>query len=148
MRYSLPQDFYELLQIAYGDQKASKMAQIMLEKPRITVRANTIRTSQQDLFNRFEQLGFLVQKTRYSQHGIRFQEPPKGNFFQMQEFKSGHFEIQDEGSQLLAARVDAKPKELVLDYCAGSGGKTLAFAPFMYNKGCVYLHDIRKTAQI
>jgi len=61
--------------------------------------------------------------------------PPKGNFFQMQEFKNGHFEVQDEGSQLLASRVDAKPKQIVLDYCSGSGGKSLAFAPFMYNSG-------------
>jgi 16S rRNA (cytosine967-C5)-methyltransferase len=66
----------------------------------------------------------------------------------MQEFKYGHFEVQDEASQLLAMRVDARPGDLVLDYCGGSGGKTLAFAPFMHNKGQIYLHDIRKSVLI
>ena len=42
-------------------------------------------------------------------------------------------------------RVDARPGDLVLDFCGGSGGKTLAFSPFMHNKGQVYLHDIRKS---
>jgi 16S rRNA (cytosine967-C5)-methyltransferase len=42
-------------------------------------------------------------------------------------------------------RVDCKPGDLVLDYCGGSGGKSLGFAPFMHNKGQIYLHDIRKS---
>lgn len=42
-------------------------------------------------------------------------------------------------------RVDAKPGDIVLDYCGGSAGKSLAFAPFMNNKGQIYLHDIRKS---
>ena len=45
-------------------------------------------------------------------------------------------------------RVDAKPKQTILDYCAGSGGKTLAFAPFMQNTGQIYLHDIRKSVEV
>ena len=43
-------------------------------------------------------------------------------------FVEGLFEIQDEASQICALRVECKPKERVLDYCAGSGGKSLAFA--------------------
>ena len=41
-------------------------------------------------------------------------------------------------------RVDAKPKDLIVDYCGGSGGKSLAFAPSMHNSGQIFLHDIRK----
>jgi len=59
------------------------------------------------------------------------------------EFKAGFFEIQDEGSQLIANHVTASPGDHILDYCAGSGGKTLAFAPKMKNKGQIYLYDIR-----
>lgn len=66
----------------------------------------------------------------------------------MPEFKKGLFEVQDEGSQLLAALVKAEPGQLVMDYCAGSGGKTLAFAPLMHNKGQIFLHDIRSYALI
>ena len=43
-------------------------------------------------------------------------------------------------------RVDARPKDIVLDYCGGSAGKTLVFAPFMHNSGQIYIHDIRKSA--
>ena len=42
-------------------------------------------------------------------------------------------------------RVDVKPKQTVLDYCGGSGGKSLAFAPFMHNTGQIWVHDIRKS---
>ena len=66
----------------------------------------------------------------------------------MAEFKKGHFEVQDEASQLLAMRVDCKPKQTVLDYCGGSAGKTLGFAPFMQNSGQIYVHDIRKSVII
>ena len=45
-------------------------------------------------------------------------------------------------------RVDCKPKETVLDYCGGSAGKTLAFAPYMQNTGQIYVHDIRKSIVI
>ncbi|KAL8450430.1 hypothetical protein Emed_002518 [Eimeria media] len=60
----------------------------------------------------------------------------------MPEFQRGYFEIQDEASQLAALKVAAKPGDKVLDYCAGSGGKTLAFGPRMENKGKIYLHDV------
>jgi len=56
------------------------------------------------------------------------------------------FEVQDEGSQLIADLIEATPRDHVLDYCAGSGGKTLAFAPKMQHKGQIYLHDVRLPA--
>lgn len=45
-------------------------------------------------------------------------------------------------------RVNAKPGDIVLDYCGGSGGKSLAYAPFMQNKGSIFVHDIRKNVLI
>jgi len=83
----------------------------------------------------FRNNGWKVVPTEYAPNGIKFIEKPNGNLFGLAEFKKGHFEIQDEGSQLLAMRVNAKPGDVVLDYCGGSGGKSLAFAPFMHNKG-------------
>lgn len=66
------------------------------------------------------------------------------NFFSLDLFKKGFFEIQDEGSQLVSLRIKTKPGDCVLDYCGGSAGKTLAFAPYMQNKGQIFVHDIRK----
>ncbi len=112
-----------------------RVSKIMNEEPKLTVRANTMRTSRAELLKKFKELGWQTQKTKFAPHGIRFISPPEGNLFKLAEFKKGHFEVQDEASQLLAMRVDAKPKQTILDYCAGSGGKTLAFAPFMQNSG-------------
>ena len=61
------------------------------------------------------------------------------------EFRSGLFELQDEGSQLVAQLIRAKEGDEVLDFCAGSGGKSLAFASSMRGKGQIYLHDVRSS---
>lgn len=59
-------------------------------------------------------------------------------------FQTGGIEIQDEGSQLVSALINARPGEKILDYCAGGGGKSLAMAGDMDNKGAVYAFDIDK----
>jgi 16S rRNA (cytosine967-C5)-methyltransferase len=69
-------------------------------------------------------------------------------FLDMPEFQQGHFEVQDEASQIVAGLIKPKPGHAILDYCAGSGGKTLAFAPTTENKGQIYLHDVMKSALI
>ncbi len=64
--------------------------------------------------------------------GLRLSK--RGPIFTSATFKKGHFEVQDEGSQMVAALVDAKPGMKVIDFCAGAGGKTLAIAAAMKNK--------------
>lgn len=56
-------------------------------------------------------------------------------------YLKGWFEVQDEGSQVVSALVGAKPGEQILDYCAGAGGKSLAMAADMENKGQIFAHD-------
>jgi len=56
-------------------------------------------------------------------------------------YQRGHFEVQDEGSQIVSQLVSAKPGEQILDYCAGAGGKTLALAGMMEKKGQIYSYD-------
>jgi 16S rRNA (cytosine967-C5)-methyltransferase len=56
-------------------------------------------------------------------------------------FREGRFEVQDEGSQLLAALLDPKRGEMVVDFCAGAGGKTLALGAAMRNTGRLYAFD-------
>lgn len=62
----------------------------------------------------------------------------------MPAFKEGRVEVQDEGSQVAAALAGAKPGQLVVDYCAGAGGKALAIAADMANKGRLILYDVSK----
>ncbi|WP_455475826.1 RsmB/NOP family class I SAM-dependent RNA methyltransferase [Bartonella sp. B17] len=59
-------------------------------------------------------------------------------------FQKGHFEIQDLGSQIVAHLIEAKAGMQVLDYCAGAGGKTLALAANMNNRGQIYVYDLDK----
>lgn len=60
------------------------------------------------------------------------------------EYHKGIVEIQDLSSQICGLKIDAQPGQHVLDYCAGSGGKTLVFGPKMENKGRIYLHDVNE----
>src|SRR5690606_18052175 len=59
-------------------------------------------------------------------------------------FRKGWFEVQDEGSQIVADLAGAEAGMQVLDYCAGAGGKTLALSAAMDNRGQIFAHDAEK----
>lgn len=80
----------------------------MNERAPLTVRANILKVTRDDLFMIFRKKGFDVRKTEFSHYGITFNTLPQANFFTMDEFKNGYFEVQDEASQLAALRVDCK----------------------------------------
>lgn len=83
---------------------------------------------------------FDPQATPYSPWGIRMQGRPPINRWPM--FEKGEIEVQDEGSQVLAALVAPKRGEMVIDYCAGAGGKTLLLGALMRSTGRLYAFDI------
>jgi 16S rRNA (cytosine967-C5)-methyltransferase len=56
------------------------------------------------------------------------------NFSEMEEYKNGEFEIQDESSQITSDTINPKPGDTVIDYCAGSGGKSLGNYHFFLYK--------------
>lgn len=86
--------------------------------------------------------GFSVYPTAYSPLGIRSDERiPLGNCI---AYKEGEIEVQDEASQLAAILADVKPEHKIIDYCCGAGGKSLAMAYLMGNKGHIFAHDIEK----
>lgn len=142
-RVSFPTFLFERLVHHYGADKARELCLASNTPAPTTVRANTLKISREALLQRWQSL-YEVSPTVYSPDGIIFHK--KMNFFLLPEFKEGLFEVQDEGSQLLAHLVQVQPGQQVMDYCAGSGGKTLAFAPFMQGKGQIYVHDIRPHA--
>lgn len=144
IRVSCPQTLYECLSSSHGEAKARDLCLICNTPAPATVRVNTLKTTKQELLLRWKKSGFQISPTEKASDGIVFHK--KIHFFSLPEFKEGLFEVQDEGSQLLAALVQAEPGQQVLDYCAGSGGKALAFAPRMQNKGQIFLHDIRPRA--
>lgn len=143
IRVSFPKYLFDLFCKDYGQEKALELCLICNTPAPTTVRVNTLKTTRDALLEKWNSI-YEVSPTPHSAHGITFHK--KINFFQLPEFKEGLFEVQDEGSQLLADLVKPQPGDLVLDYCAGSGGKTLAFAPALQNKGQIYLHDVRPHA--
>jgi len=143
IRVSFPDYLFDVLVNDYGVDQTIKICLESNKQAPTTIRVNTLKTDRETLLANFAEL-YEATPTEYAPHGITFKK--RTNFFQLPEFKSGFFEVQDEGSQLLAGLVQAKPGDNILDYCSGSGGKTLAFAPYMQNKGQIYLHDIRPHA--
>lgn len=133
------------LQHSYGEEKAIEICQINQTRAPVTIRANLLKISRDGLLKRFSN-AYPVTPTPISKQGIQFAS--KINFALLPEFKEGLFEVQDEASQLGAALVKPSLKAHILDYCAGAGGKSLAFAPALQQSGQLYLHDIRPHALI
>ena len=79
----------------------------MNERAPLTIRANLLKCSREDLYKMLRNKGFDVDMTKYSPYGITFNNL-RANLFAMDEFKKGMFEVQDEGSQLVSLRVDCK----------------------------------------
>lgn len=142
-RLGVNEFLYKRFSEVFGLNKTREICLVLSTQAPTTVRANLLKTTRANLL-RIWNHKFSVQPTTKSNSGIQFtkREP----LFSLKEFKDGLFEMQDEGSQLISELVDIKPKDHFLDYCSGSGGKTLAIAPNMQEKGQIYLYDIRPWA--
>ncbi|MDD4617127.1 MAG: RsmB/NOP family class I SAM-dependent RNA methyltransferase [Alphaproteobacteria bacterium] len=112
----------------------------MQEPATLDLRINPLKTTREEILEEIRELGMKAELCSLSPWGIRVFERPSLNALPM--LKNGLVEIQDEGSQLVALAVDAKPGERVVDFCAGAGGKTLAIAATMQNKGRIVACDV------
>ncbi|MCB1135558.1 MAG: RsmB/NOP family class I SAM-dependent RNA methyltransferase, partial [Chlamydiia bacterium] len=140
---SCPQILWDWLCNSHGEARAEELCRASNTQAPTTIRANRMKTDRDTLLKRLAH-EHDVEACPDSPSGIRFRQ--RANFFQLPEFKEGLFEVQDAGSQLLADLVAAEPGQKVLDFCAGSGGKTLAFAHRLCGQGQIYLHDVRRHA--
>lgn len=143
VRLSFPEVLFNLIQKSHGPQKAAELCLISNQTAPTTIRVNALKTTREVLLAKWKDL-YQISPCTHSKEGILFHK--KINFFSLPEFQQGLFEVQDEGSQLLGQLVEVSPGQQVLDFCSGSGGKTLAFAPKMEGKGQIFLHDIRPYA--
>ncbi|HTV26181.1 MAG TPA: RsmB/NOP family class I SAM-dependent RNA methyltransferase [Xanthobacteraceae bacterium] len=128
----------------FGDERAAEGEALATRAP-LDLRVNTLKAERDDVLPKLAHLN--AEPTRWSPIGLRIRlsadaknpaihaEPP---------FRKGEIEVQDEGSQLAALFAGAKPGEQVVDLAAGAGGKTLALAAAMENRGQIYATDIDK----
>ncbi len=105
----------------------------------LDLRVNTLNDKRADVQKELNKAGIKTTLTPYSPWGLRLQDKPALN--KMDVFTRGAIEVQDEGSQLLAMLLDAKRGEMVVDFCAGAGGKTLAIGAAMRSTGRLYAFD-------
>ncbi len=104
------------------------------------LRVNTIKATRDEAIAALKAEGVVAAPTPLSPVGLRVHgRPPLAT---MQVFKDGLIEVQDEGSQLVGLLADARPGMRVADFCAGAGGKTLAMAAQMKNKGKIVACDV------
>ncbi len=127
------------LRARFGAAFAAEMA-ACLAPPPLDLRINPNRTTQKAVLRELADMGLRAEKTPHAPHGIRV--PERFSLARLASLKSGAVEIQDEGSQLVAALVDARPGERVADFCAGAGGKTLAMAAQMQGRGRIVACDV------
>ena len=129
------------LRARFGDGFAVEMA-AMLATPPLDLRVNPMKSTREAVLQDLRRLGIEAEATKFAPTGIRIQE--RISLGRLPGLKTGEIEIQDEGSQLVALLVGAKPGDRVVDFCAGAGGKTLALAAEMQNRGHVVACDINE----
>ena len=124
----------------YGLEPALALAQGMHNSAPLDLRVNVARTGRDEVLAQLKSAGVEGEATRYAPTGIRLRGKPAINRDPL--FLEGLVEVQDEGSQILACLLAPRRGEMVADYCAGAGGKTLALGALMRNTGRVYAMDI------
>jgi len=111
------------------------------DTPETCIRLNWLKVMKPDLIHSLEERGFKVREGKYSKNALYVSG---GNLTGGKLYKNGLFSIQDEASQIVAQMMDPKHGDVVMDVCSGVGGKALAIAERMNNKGLVIASDIYK----
>ncbi|MCQ1852707.1 RsmB/NOP family class I SAM-dependent RNA methyltransferase [Neorhizobium galegae] len=118
-------------------------AKALAGRPTLDLRANTLKASREKVVKALERSN--AKASRIARNGIRIAAGEGAsrlpNVTAELSFQKGWFEVQDEGSQIVAELVQPGEHHQVLDYCAGGGGKTLAMAAAMHNKGQIHAYD-------
>ena len=139
VRLECPSWAVEPLRRRFQDAFGREMAALLTEAP-LDLRVNPLKSTREAMLHALRGLGLPAAAAPMAPYGIRVQE--RLSLARLPMLRSGEVEIQDEGSQLVAMLVDARPGERVVDFCAGAGGKTLAVAAQMANKGHVIACDV------
>ena len=136
----LPDWVIEKLQATMSDADILALGRALQQQAPLDLRVNTHKASRDAVLERLRAEGYKAAPTPHSPWGIRLADNPALNRHAL--FVDGSIEVQDDGSQLLAWLVGARRGEMVCDFCAGAGGKTLAIGAMMANSGRLYAFDV------
>ncbi|MDH4451535.1 MAG: RsmB/NOP family class I SAM-dependent RNA methyltransferase [Rhodoferax sp.] len=137
-RHNLPDWLVDPLKAQLGDEFWS-LVEHLNGGAGLDLRVNDMKVKRSDVQKELQKSGVASVPTPFSPLGLRISGKP--NLSKNEQFLRGDFEIQDEGSQLIAMLTDAKRGEMVVDFCAGAGGKTLALGAAMRSTGRLYAFD-------
>jgi 16S rRNA (cytosine967-C5)-methyltransferase len=139
LRHNLPDWLAAPLQQQLGDD-FWPLVQALSEAAPLDLRVNLLKAKRDEVQAALATAGIEAVPTPHSPWGLRVQGKPALNKLEL--FTGGAIEVQDEGSQLLALLTDPKRGEMVVDFCAGAGGKTLALGAAMRSTGRLYAFDV------
>ena len=140
LRHNLPDWLANALRHQLGDEGFWPLVTALDESAALDLRVNVLKAKREDILDELKALGISAAPTPFSPWGIRVVGKPA--LQKLALFNRGDVEVQDEGSQLLALLTDAKRGEMVVDFCAGAGGKTLALGAAMRSTGRLYAFDV------
>jgi len=136
----LPEWLWQRLEAQYGNEQALAIARSMHKPASLDLRVNLVKANRDEVMARFDTEKAGAELTPYSPTGIRM--PQRMSISRHPLFMDGKIEVQDEGSQLLALLVAPRRGEMIADFCAGAGGKSLALGALMRNSGRLYAFDV------
>jgi 16S rRNA (cytosine967-C5)-methyltransferase len=136
----LPDWLWERLGVVYGDERRQSLARALLVPAPFDLRVNALKATREEALAALSAEGLAVAPTPYAPHGIRINGRPL--LAKHPWLADGRVEVQDEGSQLVAHLVAPKRNDMVADFCAGAGGKTLALGALMRSQGRLYAFDV------
>jgi 16S rRNA (cytosine967-C5)-methyltransferase len=139
VKYEIPDWILPKLRAQFGPTLSDEMAAMNDAAP-LDLRVNLLKATREEAIGALAREGLRAEPTKFSPWGLRLQN--RQSITSGKAFQEGLVEIQDEGSQLIALAVGAQPGMRVADYCAGAGGKTLAIAMGMENKGHIVACDV------
>ncbi|MEO5733764.1 MAG: RsmB/NOP family class I SAM-dependent RNA methyltransferase, partial [Rubrivivax sp.] len=138
LRHNLPDWIAAALKEQLGDRFWELVDALDAPAP-LDLRANALKAKREDVQQELAAAGVEAILTPHAPLGLRIEGRP--SLSKLDLYTQGRVEVQDEGSQLLAAITDARRGEMVVDFCAGAGGKTLALGAAMRNTGRLYAFD-------
>jgi len=140
VRCDFPDWLLARLQRQYGAAELLALAQSLQQSAPLDLRVNLRKAGREAVLARFAAEGIAARATPYAPLGVRLEGKPQINRHPL--FLEGAIEIQDEGSQLLCQLLAPRRGEMVADFCAGAGGKTLALGAMMRGSGRLYAFDV------
>lgn len=147
VRYSYEEWIVKLWLEVYDTKFVEELLKAGNETPPTTIRVNKVKAIKSDVKEKLLQAGFEVYDAELAQSALNV----KGEgLLDTDMYKNGEFSVQDEASQLVTQYLKPEPTDFIIDVCAAPGGKTLAAAEKMHNKGCILAQDVysRKVAGI